>query len=175
MIFPTASTHPRPVRLSTRIRDWAWRSMHGEFGDDALSHMAVSLDHIADFDQLSEIDQYDIAIRAIAEKAPLRICPEELLCGAATLGSGIIHHGPAEYCGKPAFECRSHLTLKLDKVVHEGLDAYKADVLRRLEDPMLTAEQRRVIESLDNVIESIRIWHRRYMEDQCMMNHVISV
>lgn len=164
MVFPTASTQSRPIRLSEHTRDWAWRSMHGEFGDDALSHMAVSLDHIADFDQLPEIDQYDLAIRTIAEKAPLRICPEELLCGAATLGSGIIHHGPAEYGGKPAFECRSHLTLKLDKVVHEGLDAYQANVLRRLKDPTLTTEQRRVIESLDNVIESIRIWHGRYLE-----------
>lgn len=164
MIFPTASTQPRPIRLSERTRDWAWRSMHGEFGDDALSHMAVSLDHLVGFDQLPEIEQHDIAIRTIAEKAPLRICPEELLCGAATLGNGIIHYGPAEFHGKPAFECRSHLTLKLDRVVHEGLDAYKADIARRMEDPALTDEQRRVIQSLDNVIEAIRIWHGRYLD-----------
>jgi len=138
--------------------------MHGKFGDDAISHMAVSLDHLAGFDLLPEIDQYDIAIRAIAEKAPLRICPEELLCGAATLGNGIIHYGPAEYHGKPAFECRSHLTIRLDKVVREGLDAYQTDIARRLDDPALTEEQCRVIHSLDNVIESIRIWHERYLE-----------
>ena len=163
MIFPTASLTPRPIRLSPGIRDWAWRSMHGEYGDDALTHMAVSLDDLEGFDQLPEIERYDIAIRRIAEEAPLRICPEELLCGAATLGSGIIHHGPAEYHGKPAFECRSHLTLRLDKVVREGLDAYHADILRRLEDPALTDEQRRVIRSLDNVIDAIRIWHGRYL------------
>jgi len=163
MIFPTASLQPRPVRLSARTRDWAWRSMHGEFGNDAKTHMAVSLDHLDGFDHLTEIDQYDIAIQAIARHAPLRLCPEELLCGAATLGNGIIHHGPAEYHGKPAFECRSHLTQRLDKVVREGLDAYKADIATRLMDPSLTDEQRRVILSLDSVIEAIRIWHGRYL------------
>ena len=164
MIFPTASLSPRPIRLNERTRDWAWRSMHGEFGDDAMTHMAVSLDHLADFPLLSEIDQYDLAVRMIAKQAPLRICPEELVCGAATLGNGLIHYGPAEYHGKPAFECRSHLTIRLDKVVREGLDAYQADIARRLEDPTLTDEQRRVIHSLDNVIEAIRIWHGRYLD-----------
>lgn len=164
MIFPTAALHPRPVRLSEQTRSWAWRSMHGEFGDEAMSHMAVSLDHLSDFHLLPEIDRYDLAVRMIAEHAPLRICPEELLCGAATLGNGIIHYGPAEYHGKPAFECRSHLTIRLDKVVREGLDAYQSDIARRLEDPALTEEQRRVIQSLACVIEVIRIWHSRYLD-----------
>lgn len=164
MIFPTASTEPRPVRLSKRTRDWAWRSMHGEFGDEAKTHMAVSLDHLEGFGLLPEIDRYDIAIRHIALHAPVRMCPEELLCGAATLGNGIIHYGPAVYRGKPAFECRSHLTLRFDKVVREGLDAYKAEIAARLQDQTLTDEQRRIILSLDNVIEAIRIWHSRYLE-----------
>ena len=163
MIFPTASLQPRPIRLSERTRNWAWRSMHGEFGDEAKTHMAVSLDHLEGFDQLSEIEQYDIAIRCIAQEAPLRLCPEELLCGAATLGNGIIHHGPAHYRGKPAFECRSHLTLRLDKVVRKGLTAYKTEIASRLDDPTLTNEQRQIIRSFDNVIEAIRIWHGRYL------------
>ena len=51
MIFPTASLQPRPIRLSGQIRDWAWRSMHGEFGDEAMTHRSVSLDDIDGFDQ----------------------------------------------------------------------------------------------------------------------------
>ena len=43
MVFPTASTHPRPIRLNEQIRDWAWRSMHGEFGDDAMTAMFIGL------------------------------------------------------------------------------------------------------------------------------------
>ena len=164
MIFPTASLQPRPVRLSSSTRDWAWRSMHGEYGDEAKTHMAVSLDHIEGFEELSEIEQYDLAIRQIALDAPLRLCPEEHICGAATLGNGIIHYGPAHYHGKPAFECRSHLTLRLDKVVCEGLDAYKLDIANRLKDSALTPEQCQIIQSLDNVIEAIRIWHARYLE-----------
>lgn len=164
MIFPTASTQPRPVRLSERTRDWAWRSMHGEYGDDAMRHSSVTLDDVEGFDQLPEIDRHDLAIRRVAEAAPLRICEEELLCGAATLGNGIIHYNIATYQGASVYECRSHLTLKLDKVVREGLDSYKADIIARLADPTLTAEQRRVVQSLDNVIEAIRIWHHRYLE-----------
>lgn len=164
MIFPTAALQPRPIRLSDQTRDWAWRSMHGEFGDDALTHMAVSLDDIDGFDQLPEIDRQDIAIRCIAEHAPLRICPEELLCGAATLGNSIIHHSPALYHGQRTYDCRSHLTIRLDKVVREGLESYKADIAARLQDASLTDEQRRIIQSLDNVIEAIRIWHGRYLD-----------
>ena len=164
MVFPTASTHPRPIRLNEQIRDWAWRSMHGEFGDDAMTHMAVSLDHLEDFDSLPDIDRQDIALRMIAERAPLRICPEELLCGAATLGNGIIHYGPAEYHGRLAFECRSHLTLKLDRTVREGLDAYQAEIDQRLADPTLTTEQRRIIQSMGNALDALRIWHQRYLD-----------
>lgn len=164
MIFPTASLTNRPIRLSDQIRDWAWRSMHGQYGDEALTHMSVSMDDVAGFDLLPEIDRQDMAIRRIAEEAPLRICEEELLCGAATLGSGIQHYNLATWQGTSVFECRSHLTLKLDRVVREGLDAYKADIAARLADPALTQEQRRIVQSLDNVIESIRIWHGRYLD-----------
>ncbi len=163
MIFPTASLEPRPIRLSDAIRDWAWRSMHGEFGDEAMTHRSVSLDDIAGFDLLDDIDKMDIAIRRIAEQAPLRICPEELLCGAATLGNGIIHYNLAVYQSQSAFECRSHLTLKLDKVLREGLESSKADIAARLSDATLAEDQRRVLHSLDNVIEAIRIWHGRYL------------
>ena len=62
MIFPTASLTKRPIRLSEEIRDWAWRSMHGEYGDEALRHMSVSLDDIDDFVLFVKY-QHDVHIR----------------------------------------------------------------------------------------------------------------
>ena len=89
MIFPTASSTPRPIRLSEEIRDWAWRSLHGQYGDEAIRNDSVSLDDFENFEALSSLQRYDAAIQKIARCAPLRICPEERVCGAATLGLAI--------------------------------------------------------------------------------------
>lgn len=53
---------------------------------DTLKTNAISLDDIEDFPALSKIEKYDIAIRRIAEEAPIRLCESERLSGAATLG-----------------------------------------------------------------------------------------
>ena len=86
MIFQTASKNPRPIRLKESTRKWAFESLHGIYGDNAMENQCITLDHIENFESMSDIEKYDIAIRQIAEKAPLRLCPEERICGAATLG-----------------------------------------------------------------------------------------
>lgn len=164
MIFTTASSHPRPIRLSENIRAWANESMHGKYGDEAIQNDAVHCDQIPDFQDLSPIGQYDAAIRQIALYAPVRICPEEKICGAATLGLAISHQVPARFQGKPVFPSVSHLTIRYDKVIREGLDSYLADITDRLSDPGLSDTQREFLHSLHNVIESLRLWHARYLD-----------
>lgn len=89
MVFATASAVPRPVRLKEATREWAFASLHGKYGDEALRNACVHLDGDADFEALSELQKYDRAVRRIAEEAPIRLCPEERICGAATLGDAI--------------------------------------------------------------------------------------
>ncbi len=164
IIFPTASSEPRPIRLKESTRAWAWESLHGKYGDEAMAHPHISLDHIENFDGLTDLQKQDIAIREIAEKAPVRLCPEELICGSATLGDGINHIIPVRRGGKVVLYSTSHLTIRYDKVIKEGLDSYSAHIARRLEDDTLAEDQIEFLHSLQNVIECIRIYHKRYLE-----------
>ena len=49
MVFATASAVPRPVRLKESTREWAFASLHGKYGDEALRNACVHLDGDADF------------------------------------------------------------------------------------------------------------------------------
>ncbi len=163
MIFHTASDIPRPIRLTDSTRKWAFASLHGKYGDEAMRTPCVNLDYIEKFDDLSDTEKYDIAIRNIAEKAPVRICPEERICGAATLGDAVYHIVPVRYQGEAILDSVSHLTIRYDKVLRHGLTAYSRDISERLEDKTLTDSQAAFLHSLENVIESMRIWHGRYL------------
>ena len=163
MIFPTAAAFPRPIRLPESVRAWAWESLHGKYGDEAVSHGFVTMDDIPGFASLSPLEKQDLAITRIAETAPLRICTEELVCGAATLGQSICHVIPACFHGKPLQSSVSHLTIRFDRMLKEGLVSYEEEIALRLRAPALTEKQTAFLRSLQNVIEAIRIWHGRYL------------
>ncbi len=104
IMFYTPCATPRPIRLSEATRQFAWESLHGKYGDEAMTHMAVPLDYeseAADFEGLSDYDIHDLAIRTIARDAPLRLCPDERIGGAATLGMAIGARIPATKDGQP--------------------------------------------------------------------------
>lgn len=163
MVFSTASEVKRPVRLQKATREWAYASLYGKYGDDTMKTAYVDLDDIEGFEGLSVTEKYNRAIRRIAEKAPIRICSEEKICGAATLGDAIRHLVPARYKGQNPFYSVSHLTIRYDKVLKQGLNAYAEDIAKRLKDTSLSEEEILFLHSLENVIESIRIWHHRYL------------
>lgn len=164
MIFPTASSTRRPVRLGKATRAWAWQALHGCYGDEALAHNSVLLDTLPDFEQLSPVAQYDAAVKQIAALAPLRFCPAERLCGSATLGLAISHVVPATYQGKPVFSSVSHLTLNYEKVLKQGLNAYRAEIEARLQDAALDAAQQEFLHSLLHTLEAFAVWHGRYTQ-----------
>lgn len=171
MQFPTASSIPRPIRLSESIREWAWESLHGKYGDDAVKNSCIMLDSIPDFENQSDTAKYDAAIKHIALESPIRICSEEKICGSATLGDAIKHVIPARYNGENIFSSVSHLTIQYDKVLKFGLNSYIDDINARLEDKSLTSEDTEFLYSLLNVIDSIRIWHGRYLEETKLSRH----
>ena len=49
MIFQTASKNPRPIRLKESTRKWAFESLHGIYGDNAMEKQCINLDHIENF------------------------------------------------------------------------------------------------------------------------------
>lgn len=162
-VFPTASKTPRPIRLPEEVREWAWESLHGKYGDKAMVHPSVLLDDGEELEGLSLLKRYGLVVRRIAELAPLRLCEHEKICGSATLGDAIYAAVPARYKGEPTFTAVNHLTLRYDKVLRKGLSSYEEDIHARLqgEDDPKKVE---FLESLQNVIESIRILHGRYLD-----------
>ena len=165
--FYTPCATPRPVRLSQETRQFAWDSLHGKYGDEAMAHMAVSMDGQPDFDGLSDYGKHDRMIREIAEKAPLRLCPTERVCGAATLGLAIHALIPATRGGQPVLWGINHLTVNFFTAVREGLDAVEARLdgrMRQAAGENLTGRQQEFLQSMKSTLASLRIWHRRYLE-----------
>ena len=87
MEFFAAGNRTRPIRLSEETREFAYRSLMHEYGLDTRRVMAIPMDDVPHFAELSKLEQYDIAIGRIAAEAPIRICEGERLSGAATLGA----------------------------------------------------------------------------------------
>lgn len=152
----------RPVRLSQETRQFAWDSLHAKYGRPLREQEYLSADGISGFETLSPYEKYDACIRLIAEKAPLRLCGNELLCASAALGGAIRHVVPVQFAGETVFNSVSHLTIGFQKVLDLGLDAYEKQIAERL-SKKTDEKQTAFLRSLQNVIASMRIWHGRYM------------
>ncbi len=163
MIFRTVSDTPRPIRLSGFVRAWAEESLQGRYGDEAWANHAVSMDDVPAWHDLSPLDRYDLAIRRIAETAPLRHVPGEKLLGSATLGMAIRHYVPASRGGEPQMEGVSHLTLHYERALRCGMDDHQQELTNRLQDNALTQDQRRFLQSVQTVLDALHVYHRRYL------------
>ena len=93
----------RPIRLSDETRKFAFESLNHKYGSETWGVPAVSMDDHEGFEDLTPLQQYDLAIEHIAKTAPVRICDGEKISGAATLGMAISHNIPATFGGKPVF------------------------------------------------------------------------
>lgn len=162
MKFLTASKTARPIRLNNKTRAWAMKSMQGAYGDEALKTPYVEIDYQG-FENLRPIKQYDYAINLIAKTAPIRVCEEELVSGSATLGNAIYHEIPAYYKGKAIYTSVSHLTVDYETALKKGVDYYVDKINKRLLDNLLTDKQREFLNSLLNVINAMKIYHKRYL------------
>lgn len=164
MRFYTAFNEPRPVRLSEEIRQWAWDSLHGKYGDEAYRNYAVPMDDIPHYADLSPLERQNLALRRIAERAPVRICPHERISGSATLGLAISHQIPATFAGERMFRSVSHLTPNFSRAMTEGMESYAEQIRKRLTDPSLDQDETEFLQSLSDSIDNLRVWHARYLE-----------
>ena len=164
MKFDSAIGLDRPVRLSQATRTFAWESLNARYGKEALENGSVPLDGIPGVAGMAPLDQYDLAIREIAQKAPLRLCPGELLSGAATLGGAIFHDVPATLNGKRILYGVSHLTADFAFGLEHGLDALEDRIASSRQAHQGQPDRLRFLESAQSCLESFRIWHRRYLD-----------
>lgn len=163
-VFPAAGGLSRPVRLSEATRRFAFESLGHKYGLDTKKVGAISLDGVAGFDKMSPLEQYDKSIRAIAERAPIRICDGELISGAATLGNAISHVVPTSYGDKWALVGSiSHVTLGFDRVVREGTDAIRARVNASL-DKHRGSGREAFLQSCIVCLDAMDLWKARYLD-----------
>lgn len=163
MKFYAQNGGQRPSRLSEATRKFAYDSLNRKYGLDTLKTNAVSLDDIENFSELSKIERYDIAIRRIAEKAPIRLCEGERLSGAATLGMAIHHLIPATYAGKSVCPSISHLTVNFEDVLKNGVNAVRVKAEEALAKYAGT-EKEPFAKSVLSCLDAFAIWHGRYLD-----------
>lgn len=163
MDFYTQNSQNRPVRLCEKTRRFAFDSLNRKYGLDTLETMAVSPDDIENFQELSPMEKYDLKIKAIAEKAPIRICENEMISGAATLGLAIRNLVPATYKDESPSSSVSHLTVDFETVLKKGVSSIKNDALLSYERHKGT-EKEEFLKSCLNCLDYFKIWHGRYLE-----------
>jgi len=148
-------TTETPLRLSSATRELAARYLDGEFKDTVVQ---------ADFKLpaeasagLSDDMRYALTVKLIAEKAPLRILPEEKLVGAATLLEAAEHQTPAS-----DFSSTSHVTIGFNTVLQCGYLGLRQRLEQRLADSSLTPHQQDFLQSMVLCLDAARCWHDRH-------------
>lgn len=152
----------RPVRLSAQTRKFAYESLNHKYGLDTQKTMSVKLDDAENFETLSELEKYDLAIRRIAQESPIQICEGEKISGAATLGLAISHLVPAVYREQPVFSGISHLTLDFQSVVKYGANKIKEKIQKAL-SACKNTEKKAFLQSAAHCFSCFELWHERYL------------
>lgn len=169
MEFYTSLGKKRPVRLCEETRQFAYESLNYKYGQDTRKTMFVSTDGIPGYVDMTDMEQYNASVYEIATKAPIRICENEKLSGAATLGGAIDHRLPAwgSIIAKNPIQRYdtglSHLTVDFFEVLEIGLDGIRKKVEASLsvhKDP----EKRAFLESCLHCIRCMLLWRDRYIE-----------
>jgi hypothetical protein len=57
VVFPTAASVPRPVRLPESTRRFAWESLNAKYGREAEANPGVHLDDVPGFREMQPIDR----------------------------------------------------------------------------------------------------------------------
>ncbi len=119
------ATPASPKRLSDVTHALAQRGLGGEHGR-SLSNADFKLDPAA-VAGLSKEMRYAHAVKLIAEKAPLRVLPGELIVGSATLREACHHRTPVVGYGST-----SHTTIGFDRVLKTGYRGLRKQVAAQM-------------------------------------------
>ena len=165
MEFYTPKGLTRPIRLCESTRKFAYESLNHKYGLDTRKTMAIALDDIdeATFSSLTKLEKYDLSIERIVKEAPLRICEDERLSGAATLGNGIHHRVPTTYGGKTVINSVSHLTVDFETVLKRGTKGIRKDAEESLARYAGT-DREPFLRSCIHCLDCMDLWHARYLE-----------
>ncbi len=160
--FYTSFCEERPIRLCEETRAFAYESLYEhKYGLNTKEHPCINFSSNDEILRLSPQKKYDAAIRAIAENSPIRICKDEKISCAATLGDAINHWVPIRIDDEHVFLGISHLTIGFSKVLTMGISGIKENAQNKLNE--CNDERCEFLESCISVIDSFEIWIKRYI------------
>jgi len=151
------------TRLSEMTHRLAARALDGEWGR-ALVDLPLTLDERADAGTLSEAMRQALAVRCIAEHAPVRILPGERIVGSATLRGASEHKLPIYRHGVMDTGSVSHLTAGFDVALKIGYAGLRQEIDERLGRSDLDAAGEDFLRALLVCLEAAACWHRRHLE-----------
>ena len=114
-----------PKRLSDTTHQLAERALSGEHGR-AMANAGFALDEECLIGQSPDM-RYAQACKLVAENAPLRILPGELIVGSATLLEAPAHRTPVA-----GVASTSHTTIGFDRVLRSGYQDLRKRIAERL-------------------------------------------
>lgn len=153
----------RPVRLSEQTRQFAFDSLNCKYGKETFSNYAVRMDDYENFETLTDLEKYNAVIERIVSTAPIRICENEKISGAATLGLAILSRVPATYKDEPIFFAVDHLTIDFKAIVDNGFECVEEIAKASLEKHRSTEKEPLCLSFL-HAIDCFKIWHKRYLD-----------
>ena len=156
LVNPVASAQ-KPHRLHESTVTLALRGLSGEFGRQ-LVPADPALGAGLPRDGVTPEMRYALAVRLIAETAPLRILPEERIVGAATYREAAYHTTPIN--GGPS---TSHLTLGFDRILSLGYQGLRMEIEQRRARKDLDAKGENILQAMLVCLDAAGIWHRRYI------------
>jgi pyruvate-formate lyase len=156
--FGVVAMDSKVHRLSSSTRQLAARYLSGEFGR-SMKKASFSLDP-KEIEGVTASRHSALAVKAVAEQAPLRIVEEELLAGAATLLEGPSHHIPLT-----SFWSTSHTTIGFEQVLQCGYRGLRCRIKERLDRGDLDEKGRDLLQAMQVCLEAAGIWHQRYVQE----------
>ena len=163
MTFYAPNGRVRPIRLPESTRRFAYDSLNHKYGLDTKKTPAVSLDDVLNYEEMTKLERYDLAIERIVKEAPIRICDGERISGAATLGNAIKHWVPANYKDEKVCISVSHLTVDFESVLKIGIDGIRKNAEASLEKHLNT-DREPFLRSCVHTLDCFDIWHSRYLK-----------
>ena len=145
-----------PQRLSDRTHELAAMAISGEHGR-SMANAEVSLDEDA-LAGVGPSTRYGLAAILVAESAPLRILPGELIVGSSTLLEAVRHQVPVANINSV-----SHTTLGFHRVLPTGYGQLREQVTERIARGDLDEKGQDLLEGMRLCLEAAEIWRLRHI------------
>jgi len=151
------------MKLSSTTHELSARALSGEWSS-ALVDITPPDDFKSTLDSLPESLAFSRCVKLIAEEAPVRVTPGELLVGSATLRAATLHVLPVLIDGEAVFGSTSHVTFGFDRVLRLGYSGMRKQIIDRLARGDMEQHGVDLLNAMLECLDAAGIWHSRYIK-----------